>query len=76
MISIRTQKSFQEAMQKGIDEVVKEAVKEATKIAYQKGFEDGLRKGLMTDKEGVHINSTGLYHFKDGSAVDVVADKS
>jgi flagellar biosynthesis/type III secretory pathway protein FliH len=33
---------------------------------FKKGKAEGLHEGLTSNKEGIHINSAGIYHFKDG----------
>ncbi|GAQ18048.1 flagellar assembly protein FliH [Oceanobacillus picturae] len=35
---------------------------------YDMGYNQGLHDGLTREKEGVHINSNGMYHFKDGKS--------
>ncbi len=48
--------------------------------SYEKGFKDGkeegvkigLHEGYITDKQGMFINSNGLYHFVDGIQKEVI----
>jgi flagellar biosynthesis/type III secretory pathway protein FliH len=43
---------------------------------FKKGRQDGLHEGLTTNKEGIHISSAGIYHFKDGKTKTGIQHKN
>ncbi|WP_077622021.1 hypothetical protein [Sediminibacillus massiliensis] len=45
--------------------LVRDALESGYKKGWNQGFDDGYQEGMKAEKEGVHINGTGLYYFNN-----------
>ncbi|RKJ64927.1 hypothetical protein D7X33_25530 [Butyricicoccus sp. 1XD8-22] len=55
--------------------LIKEIRKEAFDNGYEKGYDSGLHVGLTSDKNGIHINSNGMYQFENGESKQLITNK-